>query len=113
MHAVGITILFFVLLLGFGVYVVQVVPAKIESSISNEIKQKFEANNLSQINVSIDGRDVTLSGAVDSQAEIGLAMKLASRNAGVRAVMTSMTLVADDLMPDKDQSSSTNHPQDK
>ena len=113
MRAVGITILFFVLLLGFGVYVVQVVPAKIESSITNEVKQKFEANNLSQINISIDGRDVTLSGVADSQAEIDLAMKLASRNAGARVVMTSMILVADDLMPDKDQSLSTKHPQDK
>lgn len=96
MRAIGITILFALLLLGLGAYVVQVVPEKIETSIAADIRHKFSANNLSQISISMNGRDVNLAGSVDSQAHIDLAMKLASHNAGVRSVMTTMVVIAED-----------------
>ena len=81
MRIAGLTFLFALLLLGLGYYVVQVVPPEIEASIASEIEQKFAANNLSQIKIAMNGRDVSLAGSVNSQAQIDLAMKLASHNA--------------------------------
>ena len=95
MRIAGLTLLFGLLLLGLGYYVVQVVPPKIEVSIASEIEQKFVANDLSQIKITMSGRDVSLAGSVNSQAQIDLAMKLASHNAGVRSVMTSMEVIAE------------------
>ena len=104
MRAIGITFLFALLLLGLGAYVVQVVPEKIETSIATDIKNKFTTNNLSQISISMNGRDVNLAGSVDSQAQIDLAMKLASHNAGVRSVMTTMVVVAEDTTSSNESS---------
>lgn len=104
MRAIGITFLFALLLLGLGAYVVQVVPEKIETSIATDIKNKFSTNNLERISISMNGRDVNLAGSVDSQAQIDLAMKLASHNAGVRSVMTTMVVVAEDTTPGNESS---------
>lgn len=102
MRIVGTTFIFALLLLGLCVYVAQVVPANIESTISTEIERKFVANDLPQIDISVRGRDVTLAGSVDSQTQLDLAMQLASRNAGVRAVMTTMVVVADESVLDSE-----------
>ena len=108
MRIAGITFLFALLLSGFGYYVVQVVPPKIEASIASEIEQKFLAHNLSQVEIAMNGRDVSLAGRVNSQAQIDLAMKLASHNAGVRSVMTSMVAIAEQTAQDVVQPQ-TNH----
>ena len=95
MRTIGITFVFALLLIGLGFYVVQIVPPEIESSIASELKRKFAANDLTQIEIVMHGRDVTLVGDVESQAQIDLAMKLASTMIGVRSVMTDMVVIAD------------------
>ena len=45
------------------------------------------------IEVSIDGRDVTLSGELDTQEHINQAIKIVSHRPGVRVVMNKMTIV--------------------
>ena len=95
MRIAGLTILFALLLSVLAYYVAQVVPPKIEASIASQIEQKFAANNLPPINVAMNGRDVSLAGSVNSQAQIDLAMKLASHNEGVRSVMTNMVVIAE------------------
>lgn len=102
MRIIGTTFVFALLLLGLCVYVARVVPVNIESSISTEIERKFVDNDLPQIDISVHGRDVTLAGSVDSQTQLDLAMQLASRNAGVRAVMTTMVVVADESVLDNE-----------
>ena len=96
MRIVGISVLFILLLAGLCVYVVQVVPVQIETSIRTDIEQQFALNDLSKIDVSVDGRDVSLSGKVETQNKINQAMKLASSRAGVRVVMTSVSVSADE-----------------
>ncbi len=95
MRIAGITLLFALLMSGLAYYVAQVVPPKIEASIASEIAQKFAANDLSEIKIVMNGRDVSLAGNVTSQAQVDLAMKLASHNAGVRSVVTSMVVIAE------------------
>ena len=95
MRIAGLTFLFALLLLGLGYYTIRVVPPKIEASIAAEIEQKFAANKLPQLKITMNGRDVSLAGNVNSQAQIDLAMKLASHNTGVRSVMTSMVVIAE------------------
>ena len=99
MRIAGTTLLFVLLLLGLGYYAIQVVPPKIETSIAAELQRKFADNEISQIEVSMNGRDVSLSGSVNSQAQIDLAMKLAGHNAGVRSVMTSMVVIEEQTIP--------------
>ena len=92
MRTISTTVIFIVLLVGLCVYVAQVAPTRIEDSIRVDIEQQFVLNDLANITISVNGRDVSLSGEVDSQDKINQAMKLASSRAGVRVVMTSVSV---------------------
>ena len=111
MRAIAVTVVFLISLVGLCAYVVRVVPAQIETSIQADIEQQFALNELTTIAVTVNGRDVSLSGEVDQQDKVNQAMKLASSRAGVRVVMTSVSVSAQQSVEGKqEQSPSSNQP---
>ena len=87
MRTVGISILFIVLFIALSLYAVANVPAKIQASIKADIEEQYLQNKIQGVDVFVDGRDVTLLGAVSTQDQLDSAIEIASHRPGVRVVM--------------------------
>lgn len=96
-------ILFFgVFLAGLLAYFcVQQHVRSIPSDIQNRTYDALQAENLGSIGVSIDGRDITLSGLVIREKTKQRAINVASQVSGVRSVRDAI-MVAEPVLPDPD-----------
>ena len=97
MRTIGISLLFLSIFAVLCVYVIKTIPITIQSAIQASIQAQFEANALPGIQITMDGRDATLLGSLDSQQKINQAMNLAG---GVRVVMPQLTLSSQEVNPD-------------
>lgn len=84
------TILCVCILVGFSYLVVETTTPKIMAQLESDIAQQLTQNHLTSIQVSVDGRDVTLHGELETQEQISQAIKVASHRPGVRIVMNNM-----------------------
>ena len=84
------TILCVCILVGFSYLVVETTTPKIMAQLESDIRQQLTQNHLPSIQVSVDGRDVTLHGELETQEQISQAIKVASHRPGVRIVMNNM-----------------------
>ncbi len=100
MRTIGISLLFLSIFAVLCVYVIKTIPITIQSAIQASIQAQFEANALPGIQITMDGRDATLLGSLDSQQKINQAMKLAGGVEGVRVVMPQLTLSSQEVNPD-------------
>lgn len=84
------TILCVCILAGFSYFVVETTTPKIMAQLESDITQQLTQHHLASIQVSVDGRDVTLHGELETQEQISQAIKVASHRPGVRIVMNNM-----------------------
>ena len=87
------TLLCVCIFLGFCYVVIETVTPQIVAKLETDILQQLSQHQMQFIEVSIDGRDVTLSGEIDTQEHINQAIKIVSHRPGVRVVMNKMTIV--------------------
>ena len=92
MRVVGISVIFCSLFVALCMLVANTVPKRIQASIKSDLDQQYVLRDVKGINVSVDGRDVTLIGQVNSAQEINSVIKTASHRPGVRIVMTEITI---------------------
>ena len=92
MRAIGINLFFLLLFVALCAFVIKTVPVRIQTALQSTLQQQFDENQLPAVQISMDGRDVLLTGAVDSQEQINQAIKLAANVVGVRVVMTELEL---------------------
>lgn len=92
MRVLGITIIFCSLFAALCLLAANTVPKHIQASIKSDLNQQYVLRNIEGVNVSVNGRDVTLSGQVNSAQEINTVIKAASHRPGVRVVMTEITI---------------------
>ncbi len=78
------------ILAGFSYLVVETTAPKIMAQLESDITQQLLQHDLASIKVSINGRDVTLHGELETQEQISQAIKVASHRPGVRIVMNNM-----------------------
>ena len=69
-------------------------PPQIQADVLACVQGKMDAAGLTDVKVGIDGRDVTLAGAVATDAERSAAEQAALRGCGARVVVNALTLVA-------------------
>jgi OOP family OmpA-OmpF porin len=68
-------------------------PPQIEAEVLACVQGRMGAEGLAGVAVGIDGRDVTLTGAVGTQAERSAAEKAALRDCGVRVLENALTVL--------------------
>ncbi|MEM8844001.1 MAG: BON domain-containing protein [Pseudomonadota bacterium] len=87
MRTIGISILFIILFIALSLFVIAKVPTQIQASIKADIEDQYLQNNIQDVEVILDGRDVTLMGEAKSQEQLNEAINIASHRPGVRVVM--------------------------
>ncbi len=92
MRIVSVTILFAGLFAGLCLGAIKIVTPKIALSLQTDITEQLTNQTYTSIDVSVDGRDVTLAGQVVSQENINQAIKIASHRPGVRIVMHKINI---------------------
>ncbi|MEM7304914.1 MAG: BON domain-containing protein [Pseudomonadota bacterium] len=92
MRTLGVTIVFFALLAALTAYAIQTVPNKIQLSIAADIENQFNQNDLNEVDVAVEGRDVRLAGVVATQAKLDSAIEIARHRPGVRLVMNEIKI---------------------
>ena len=90
MRAVFATMLCACAFVGLCYVTVNTISPKIADHIVFDISQQLARHQITAIDITVDGRDVTLHGELKDQQQINHAMKIASHRPGVRIVMNNM-----------------------
>ena len=87
MRTLAASFVFIGLLIALGFYSIKTVPVEIQQAIMADIEHQYQQNELDGLEVTVNGRDVTLLGKAASQDQLNQAIQIASHRPGVRVVM--------------------------
>ena len=92
MRFIVVTVIFAAMFLGLCFVASKTVAIQVSDKILRDVSNQLISNDLVDVVAQADGRDITLSGTLASQAQIDQAMEVIHHRPGVRLVVNNMVL---------------------